>query len=362
MARTPSTAPANGEAKKNGNGEETTQRECKPIKLALQGGGSHGAFTWGVLDRLLEEEHVEIEAISGTSAGAMNAAVLASGYAADGRAGARRALDEFWGLIGHEGRLSPIQRSPLDKLVGSWRVDNTPGFWFMDMIGRVFSPTQLNPGKLNPLKDVLEKAIDFDAIRYASRIDLYICATSVRTGRVKVFDNRELCIEALLASACLPTMFEAVEVKGGRYYDGGFTGNPALYPLVYAPGSRDLVIVQINPVFRDDLPVSAREIQDRVNEITFNSSLIAEVRAINFVNRLIAAGKLDPTEYRRTFLHLIDSTPMLSELHASSKLNAETDFLTFLKGLGRATAEQWIKDHWDKLGHSTSVDVREVYL
>lgn len=361
MAKTPPPAPRNGAKNSNDDGAGG-KKECKPIKLALQGGGSHGAFTWGVLDRLLEEEHVEIEAISGTSAGAMNAAVLASGFAADGREGARRALDNFWGLIGEEGRFSPIQRTPLDRLVGSWRVDNTPGFWFMDMIGRVFSPTQLNPAKLNPLKDVLAKSIDFDAIRYASRIDLYICATSVRTGKVKVFENRDLSIDALLASACLPFMFEAVEVAGGRYYDGGFTGNPALYPLVYAPGSRDLVIVQINPVFRDEVPMTAREIQDRVNEITFNASLIAEVRAINFVNRLIAAGKVDPTEYRRTFLHLIDSTPMLAELHASSKLNAEADFLIFLKGLGRATADQWVKDHWDKLGHATSVDVREVYL
>lgn len=213
MPNTPAPSPKNGTAENKGRGEETG-RECKPIKLALQGGGSHGAFTWGVLDRLLEEETVEIQAISGTSAGAMNAAVLASGYAADGREGARKALDRFWDMIGHEGRFSPIQRTPLDRLVGSWRVDNTPGYWFMDMIGRVFSPAQLNPAKLNPLKDVLARAIDFDAIRYASRIDLFVCATSVRTGKVKVFENRELSIEALLASACLPFMFDAVEVQG----------------------------------------------------------------------------------------------------------------------------------------------------
>ncbi|WP_119418405.1 patatin-like phospholipase family protein [Desertibaculum subflavum] len=333
----------------------------KGIKLALQGGGSHGAFTWGVLDRLLEDERLEIEAISGTSAGAMNAAVLASGHASGDRQGARAALDAFWGEIGREATWSLIQRTPLDRLFGNWRIDNSPGYIAMDMLGRVFSPYQL-PDGLNPLKDVLEKAVDFDAIRYACRIGLHIGATSVRTGKVKVFENREVCIEAVLASACLPFLFRAVEVKGEAYYDGGYVGNPAIWPLIYAPGSRDIVIVQVNPVFREAVPTTAREIQDRVNEITFNSSLIAEMRAINFVNRLIAGGKLDPSEYRHTNMHLIDGTDVMVDLHASTKLNAEPEFLTYLKGLGRTAADKWLEQDFDKIGAAGTCNIAQQYL
>lgn len=333
----------------------------KGIKLALQGGGSHGAFTWGVLDRLLEDERLEIEAISGTSAGAMNAAVLASGHASGGAAGARAALDAFWGRIGEEATWSLIQRTPLDRLFGNWRIDNSPGYVALDMLGRVFSPYQL-PESRNPLQGVLEQSVDFDAIRYACRIGLYVCATSVRTGKVKVFENREVSIEALLASACLPFLFRAVEVKGEAYYDGGYVGNPAIWPLVYAPGSRDVVIVQVNPVYRDALPTTAREIQDRVNEITFNSSLIAEMRAINFVNRLIAAGKLDPSEYRQTHMHLIDGTDVMVDLHASTKLNAEPDFLVYLKGLGRTAADTWLEREFDKIGAAGTCNIGQTYL
>lgn len=333
----------------------------KGIKLALQGGGSHGAFTWGVLDRLLEDDRLEIEAISGTSAGAMNAAVLASGHASGDRQGARAALDAFWERIGREATWSPIQRTPLDRLFGSWRIDNSPGYVAFDMLGRVLSPYQL-PETRNPLAAVLEKSVDFDAIRYASRIGLYVCATSVRTGKVKVFENRELCIEALLASACLPFLFRAIEIKGEAYYDGGYVGNPAIWPLVYAPGSRDIVIVQVNPVFRGDVPTTAREIQDRVNEITFNSSLIAEMRAINFVNRLIAGGKLDPSEYRYTHMHLIDGTDVMVDLHASTKLNAEPDFLLYLKGLGRTAAENWLAREFDTIGVAGTCNIAQQYL
>jgi NTE family protein len=333
----------------------------KGIKLALQGGGSHGAFTWGVLDRLLEDERLEIESISGTSAGAMNAAVLASGHASGDRQGARAALDAFWGRIGEEATWSLVQRTPFDRLLGSWRIDNSPGYVALDMLGRVFSPYQL-PESRNPLQGVLEQSVDFEAIRYACRISLHICATSVRTGKVKVFENREVDIDALLASACLPFLFRAIEIKGEAYYDGGYVGNPAIWPLIYASGSRDIVIVQVNPVHRDVVPTTAREIQDRVNEITFNSSLIAEMRAINFVNRLIASGKLDPSEYRYTHMHLIDGTDVMTDLHASTKLNAEPEFLTYLKGLGRAAAEGWLAREFDQIGAAGTCNITQQYL
>jgi len=336
--------------------------KTKPINLALQGGGSHGAFTWGVLDRLLEDGRVTIDSICGTSAGAMNAVVLASGWAEDGRQGAREALDRFWQRIADVGQLSPIQRSVVDRLMGNWRVDTSPGFLMMDMMNRVLSPYQLNPLNINPLRDIVEEVADVEAACRDSGITLYCCATNVRSGKVKVFDNAEISVDAIMASACLPFMFQAVEVEGEHYYDGGFMGNPAIFPLAYNSDCRDVVIVQINPLYRDNVPKGAREILDRVNEITFNSTLMREMRAVHFVNRLIAAGKLDPESYRFTRIHMIENADEMLELSASSKLNPERMFLEHLKDVGRRTASAWLAEHYDCIGHESSIDVREVFL
>lgn len=334
----------------------------KTLNLALQGGGSHGAFTWGVLDRLLEDGRIEFDSICGTSAGAMNAVVMAAGWAENGRTGARERLDRFWNRIADIGALSPIHRTVIDTLMGNWRIDTSPGFVALDLMGRVLSPYQTNPLNLNPLRDVLAEVVDMDLVRYASGLNLFLCATNVHTGKVKVFDNSDLSLDAVMASACLPFMFQAVEIKGEHYYDGGYMGNPALFPLAYNSACRDVLIVQINPLYRKEVPTTAQEILDRVNEITFNSSLMREMRAVHFVNRLIAGGKLDPEAYRITRIHMIETDAEMAKMHASSKLNPERLFLHHLRDIGRRVAGEWIDAHLASVGVESSIDVRSTFL
>jgi NTE family protein len=334
----------------------------KRINLALQGGGAHGAFTWGVLDRLLEDERIEIEGICGTSAGAMNAVALAHGMAEDGAAGARATLDRFWHGVAAAGRFSPIQRSPLDRLLGTWRLDHSPTYAAFDLITRMLSPYQTNPCNYNPLEHVLEEVVDFETVRRCTAVKLFICATNVRTGKIKVFDREEVCREAILASACLPFLFQAVEYHGEHYWDGGYMGNPAIYPLIYRCASPDVMIVQINPLYRETIPGTAREIMDRVNEISFNSSLMREMRTIAFVGRLVEQGKLDRRHYKRMNIHLLEADEQLKPLGASSKLNAERAFLEHLKAIGRAACERWLARNFDKIGVNSTVDLIETYL
>jgi len=336
--------------------------ESKCINLALQGGGSHGAFTWGVLDRLLDDDRIDFDSLCGTSAGAMNAAVFATGWAEDGRAGAKRRLERFWNRIADVGSFSPIQRTVVDTLMGNWRIDTSPGYLAADLMGRVLSPYQTNPLNLNPLRGILEEVVDIDLVRRASGLKLFLCATSVHTGKVKVFDNDELSLDAVLASACLPFLFQAIEIGGEHYWDGGYMGNPALFPLAYSSDCRDVVIVQINPLHRPEVPKTAQEILDRVNEITFNSSLMREMRAVHFVNRLIAGGKLDPEAYRITRIHMIDGGADMAALHASSKINPERLFLHHLRDIGRRVAGEWIEAHLACVGVESSVDVRATFL
>ncbi|MBI3505810.1 MAG: patatin-like phospholipase family protein [Proteobacteria bacterium] len=334
----------------------------KRLNLALQGGGSHGAFTWGVLDRLLEDDRLIIEAISGTSAGAMNAAVMAAGYADSGRAGAREALATFWHRVAEAGRYGPIQRMPWDKLTHNYRLDHTPSYIMLDMMSRLFSPYQLNPTNAHPLRDILAESIDLEKLRQPGGIRLFICATNVRTGKIKVFENAELSIDALLASACLPFMFQAVEIGGEHYYDGGYMGNPPLYPLIYKGSSHDVIIVQINPLIRKEIPTSAREIMDRVNEISFNASLMREMRAVYFVTSLIDSGQLDANKHHRMYVHMIENEDKLRELHASSKLNADPEFLEYLRDLGRDSTERWLATHYDQLAVESSVDLAATFM
>jgi NTE family protein len=333
----------------------------KRINLALQGGGSHGAFTWGVLDRLLEDDRLEIEGISGTSAGAMNAAALAQGYVDGGREGARAALDKFWKRIGDFARYSPLQRSLMDKLMGNWNLDNSPAYMLLDTIGRAFSPYQTNPMNWQPIRTVLEEAIDIERIRASKDINLFVSATNVRTGKIRVFDRKDLSIDALLASACLPTVFQAIEIDGDPYWDGGYMGNPALFPLIYECESPDVVIVQINPVEREGTPQSTAEILNRLNEITFNSSLIRELRAVAFVQRLIHQDMLQGEHISRLKLmhiHMIGAEAHMKEFGASSKMNSDPEFLAYLKELGRGQAEIWLETTFDKIGRHTSIDIQ----
>lgn len=334
----------------------------KKINLALQGGGAHGAYTWGVLDRLLEDERLEIDGVSGTSAGAMNAAVLADGYEAGGRDGAREALDAFWRRIADAGKYSPLQPTPIDRMFGGWNMDRSPSFLFFDWLSRTFSPYQLNPMNHNPLRDVLVKSIDFDRLSRGSAIKLFLSATNVRTGKVKVFADSEISADALLASACLPFMFQTVVIDGEPYWDGGYMGNPSLFPLIYGSESQDVLIVQINPLGSDAIPTTAHEIMNRVNEISFNSSLMREMRAVSFVTHLLDSGQLTDNKYRRMYVHWIDAEEQMRGLGVSSKLNADLEFLLHLRDLGRSTADAWLAAQFDRIGRESTVDIREKFL
>lgn len=344
------------------NKAERHKSEPKKLNLALQGGGAHGAFTWGVFDRLLEDSRIEIEGICGTSAGAMNAAALASGFCNGGAAGARASLDRFWAAIAEMGRSSPIQRSLFDRMMGSWRLDHSPSYVTFDFLSRMFSPYQLNPFDYNPLQQVLHEVIDFDRIQRSEALKLFICATNVRSGKVKVFRNPEVGVEALLASACLPFMFQAVEHEGEHYWDGGYMGNPAIYPLIYDCDAPDVLIVQINPIYQETIPTTAREILDRVNEISFNSSLMREMRAVHFVTRLIDAGKLNSGDYKRMNIHMVEADQDLKLLGASSKMNAEPEFLDHLKDVGQRACDAWLAKHFEQIGVDSTVDLLETYL
>ena len=336
------------------------------ISLALQGGGSHGAFTWGVLDRLLEDERLEIAAVSGTSAGAMNAAALAAGHAQGGRQGARRALDKFWHSTAQQALLSPMQRTPLDRLLGRWNLDASPGYCWLSLLGRVFSPYQFNPFNHQPLRDILATQIDMSALRACRDLRVFVTATNVRTGRPRVFEQHELTLDALLASACLPHLFQAVEIDGDPYWDGGYMGNPSIWPLIYGCTASDVVLVQINPLQRPGVPDTPHEIDDRVSEIAFNSSLMHEMRAISFVQRLLEQDALkEPfaSRYRNMRIHMIGDEAALGGLGASSKFNAELEFLQHLKALGRASAQRWLDSSaLDDVGVRSSIDVRATFL
>ncbi|AHK79792.1 patatin [Ectothiorhodospira haloalkaliphila] len=333
----------------------------KTIDLALQGGGAHGALTWGVLDRLLEDPRIHISSVSGTSAGAMNAVVMADGLDRAGREGARDALTAFWKAVSDGARLSPIQRTIWDRLSGRFSMDHSPGYLFFEQLTRQFSPYELNPLNINPLRDLVAAQIDFERVNHCSELKVFVTATNVRTGRGRIFTQPELTVDTVMASACLPFMFQAVEINGEAYWDGGYIGNPALYPLVEDTTTRDLVIVQINPMVREELPRTGRDIINRLNEITFNASLIKELRAIELLHQLIEAEKLESERYRDIFVHLIHAHEELKDLDASSKLNAEWEYLTYLRDRGRNWADAFLNEHFDDLGQRSSFDLRGLF-
>ncbi len=338
-------------------GQGRASRHKKSINLALQGGGSHGAFTWGVLDRMFEEDALWIEGISGSSAGAMNAVVAAQGMYDSGAEGARAMLESFWSRISQAGQSSPIQRTPFDIMTGSWSLDNSPGYMMMDMLNRLASPYDLNPLSLNPLRDVVEDFVDFDKIANLRDMYLFVSATNVETGRARIFTGKEVTLDALMASACLPQMFKAVEIDGVPYWDGGFMGNPVLFPFVSHSPSPDILIVQINPLKRPGIPKRARDIQNRLNEITFNAPMLRDVRTIELVNQFVRTGQLSKKKCREIYLHMIDGCDDMLELDASSKLNSEWPFLCHLRDVGRAHADRWLKANFDKIEVETTLDL-----
>ncbi len=337
-----------------------SQVEKKRVNLALQGGGAHGAFTWGVLDRLFAEERLAIEAISGTSAGAMNAVVSADGMMKGGAAGAREALRNFWRSVSNIALASPLKRSWVDVLTGNWNLDHSAAYLFFDFMSRVASPYDVNPVNINPLRDFLVDTINFERVRCCTQMQLFVAATSVQTGRVRIFDRSELTADVVMASACLPLLFQAVSIEGQDYWDGGYSGNPPLYPLAYRCTAGDVIIVQINPLGCQETPTAAREILNRINEITFNSNLLNELRAIEFVGRLLDEGSLDPKRYKKMRIHTISAENGMGDLNASSKLNAEWDFLIHLFEIGRRVADKWLIENFDRIGHRSTLDLRSV--
>jgi NTE family protein len=331
------------------------EREPILIDLALQGGGAHGAFTWGVLDRLLEEPWLEIDGVSGTSAGAMNAAALAYGYSSGEKDGARAALNAFWRRVSEAGYLSPIRRGPLDVFLGRWTLDHSPAFVAMDMMSRLFSPYDLNPTGWNPLRKILTEGLDFERVA-RSPIKLFITATNVATGRARVFRNRDLTPDVLIASACLPTMFQAIEIDGEAYWDGGYSGNPTITPLVRECSSQDTIIVPINPVERRGTPRAASEILNRLNEVAFNAVLLKELRMIALLRRVANPSDEEGGKWARMRVHSV-TNDIMTELTASSKLIAEWDFFCLLRDKGRRSAQTFLDRHADNLGHRSTLDL-----
>jgi NTE family protein len=338
----------------------------KTVNLALQGGGAHGAFTWGILDRLLEEPRLDIEGLSGTSAGAINAVVLAHGLIEDGPDGARALLDRFWRQLAAFAHFSPLRPNPVERLTAGWNADGSAGQMLFDLFTRVLSPYQFNPLAMNPLRDLLEDIVDFERLRDQNLIKLYVSATNVRTGKVRIFRTEELTVDVLLASACLPSLHQAVKIGDDHYWDGGFTSNPAILPLVSDCSSADIVVVQVTPVHRPDVPVTAQDIRGRLNHIVFNAPLIRELQSIAWMQDAIKGTKLPGGSFaerlRRVRLHHIDGQDALSPLGSSSAFNPEWEFVSYLRDQGRRRAGDWLHGTFERLGVESTADIAAKFL
>jgi len=332
----------------------------KRISLGLQGGGALGAFGWGVLDCLLADERIEIAAISGTSAGAVNAAVLADGYAlGGGREGARAALQRFWRGLSTASLFSPVKRTPLDYASGDWSLRNSPGYQLMQLVGGVLAPPS-SPLSMNPMLPLLAGLINFERVRQCREIAMFVPATNVRTGRGRIFTREQIDAHVVAASACLPHVFAPVEIDGEAYWDGSFVGNPSLSPLVDAD-ARDIVIVQNNPVARGGLPMSLSDIHSRASEIAFNISFVREVSAIQHLGALVDAEQSEMVHTAGVRLHMISGNDELQRLDLSTKYNTEWPFLLHLRDLGIATAQRWLDEHFGHIGVMSTLDPVPVY-
>ena len=333
----------------------------KPINLALQGGGAHGAFTWGVIDKLLEDGRLTFDAISGTSAGAMNAVVMIDGFERGGPDGAREQLQEFWMRVSRgAGKVEP-GNEVLDEIIGFWR-SSFQSFSYFPRLAAVASPYRFNPLNINPLRDLLESLVDFDRVQNCKAARLFISATNVRTGKIKVFTGKEVTADAVMASACLPNVFRAVEIGDEAYWDGGYMGNPALFTFFDDKGSDDILLVQVNPIRREEVPRTGEEIIERVSEITFNASLLRELRAIDFVNRLLAERRLDPSRYRPNRMHRIEASKALKNHGAATKVDTSWRFFQELRDAGREAAATFLRQHYADVGVRATLDLRAEFM
>jgi NTE family protein len=347
----------------------TADREAplRRINLALQGGGSHGAFTWGVLDALLEDRRIHIDGISGASAGAVNAVALAHGLALpdmdDRRAAARASLAKIWAGVVEMGSVSALAESISKIMLGGWPSLKVSADLLQNPFSNWLSPYQTNPLNLNPLRDLLERNLDFDAIASSASPKIFVSATQVSTGKAEIFGGKRLTLDAVMASSCLPMLFKAVEIDGKAYWDGGFSSNPALLPLIGECDSRDLVLIQLNPLRRLETPDTAQEITDRINELTFNASLVSQMRAIDFINRRLADGHLEEgAKYKRLLLHRIDGGEALEDLPQSSRTSTDAAMIGKLFDMGRAAARRWLRNHWADLGEKSTINIRRDYV
>lgn len=337
-------------------------KDTKTINLALQGGGAHGALAWGVLDKILEDGRLKFDSVSATSAGTMNAAVLAQGLAVGGNDGAREALRKFWEMISEAGeKYSLLKISPLEQLLGI-KMENSMSYFILDIMSKIFSPYQLNPFNFNPLRDIIKESVDFDKIKKSKVLKVFFSATNVKTGKIKVFENKDISLDTVMASACLPFVFQAVKVKDDYFWDGGYMGNPAIFPLIYNSDCKDILIIHINPIYRDQVPESAADILNRMNEISFNSSLMREMRAISFVSKLLDNGWIKD-EYKksmkRLYIHAVRADVAMQSFSVASKMNTERGFISQLYDEGRRQGSSWLKKNFDHVGKQTSIDMDE---
>lgn len=338
----------------------------KTLNLALQGGGAHGAFTWGALDRLLDEEDIAFDAITATSAGAMNAAMMVTGLARGGRKGAKELLEEFWQQV-VERAVGPVSAFSMFALPHKPTVmkafyEYSPAYLAGEALTRTFSPYQLNPLNINPLRDLLDDLIDFDEVCHGDGPTMFVNATNVHKGRPRVFSGDDITVDALLASACLPDLFQAIEIDGEPYWDGGYMGNPAIYPLIYGASCRDVLIVHINPIVREETPRTSSEIANRINEISFNASLIREMRSIDFVQRLIDDGIIGKDRWKRMRVHSIRDEETMRDFGIATKATADWAVICELRDAGRAATDRWLAQHKAKIGKADSIDIRAEFL
>ena len=333
----------------------------KRVAVALQGGGAHGAFTWGVLDRLLEEEHLIADAMCGTSAGAINAVVCAYGLHKGGPARAKELLELLWRKLSNSGGFKP---SFIDKYYSNGDIYNSPGYIMFNAMSQHMSPYHFNPLNYNPLKGIMEDLVDFEDLHRYTDKKVFICATNVKTNRAKIFTNKEITVDSVMASACLPLLFQAVEINGEHYWDGGYMGNPPIFPLITNTNLHDIVLIKINSINIKSVPTTARDITDRMNEISFNSSLINEMKLIHYRNELLRNGilKTDDKVNREIFIHTISGYDTLGQMHYSSKMNTSWDFLLQLKQKGRETADKWLHNEFELVGSKSTFDVEEHFF
>ena len=334
----------------------------RPVSLGLQGGGTYGAFTWGVLDRLLDEEAFRFDSLSGSSSGAVNAVVLADGYAhGGGRRGAQEALRRFWTTLGTLASFSPLQPTLLDRLAGNWTMERSAAYQLLEMLGALAGPVPETPFTLNPLRELLARLVNFERVRSCEELQLFIAATNVRTGTGRIFNRAELDVQKVLASACLPTVFAAVEVEGESYWDGSYVANPPLAPLLERP-PRDLIVVQNNPIARARMPRSMADISNRANEIAFNISFVREIGALQSLNAIPDESRGAGIAHAAMRLHLISGTAQLGEYDISSKFNAELAFLQHLHDSGVRAAEAWLRAHGSSVGVRATMDPQPVFF